>query len=54
MAFWLDLMFGSAIGFMSMMTIIITTIIVSTICCYFVYKVRTSEPKQEEHNITVE
>ncbi|MBU3823588.1 MAG: DUF3149 domain-containing protein, partial [Candidatus Oceanisphaera merdipullorum] len=26
MAFWLDLMIGSDIGFMSMMTIIVTTI----------------------------
>lgn len=48
MKFWLDLMFGSDIGFMSMMTIIVTTIIVSTICCYFVYKVRTSPVPEEE------
>ncbi|MBU3825819.1 MAG: DUF3149 domain-containing protein [Candidatus Oceanisphaera merdipullorum] len=48
MAFWLDLMFGSDIGFMSMMTIIVTTIIVSTICCYFVYKVRTAPTPENE------
>ncbi|ART78862.1 DUF3149 domain-containing protein [Oceanisphaera avium] len=48
MAFWLDLMFGSDIGFMSMMTIIVTTVIVSSICCYFVYKVRTSVQPEEE------
>ena len=48
MAFWLDLMFGSDIGFMSMMTIIVTTIIVSTICCYFVYKVRNAPYPEED------
>lgn len=44
MAFWLDLMFGSDVGFMSMMVIICTTIIISFLGCYFVYKVRTAQP----------
>lgn len=48
MAFWLDLMFGSDVGFMSMMTIIVTTIIVCTIGCYFVYKVRTAPVPEQE------
>ena len=48
MAFWLDLMFGSAVGFMSMMVIIGTAIIISFLGCYFVYKVRTAPHPEGE------
>lgn len=47
MAFWLDLMFGSDVGFMSMMVIICTTIIISFLGCFFVYKVRTATSTDE-------
>ncbi|GGB49911.1 hypothetical protein GCM10011502_23920 [Oceanisphaera marina] len=46
MAFWLDLMFGSDVGLMAMLTIIFTTIIISFLGCYFVYKVRTAQPEK--------
>ncbi|MDV2856392.1 MULTISPECIES: DUF3149 domain-containing protein [Oceanimonas] len=47
MAFWLDLMFGSDVGFMSMMVIIATALLISFYAGYFIYKVMKADPNGE-------
>ncbi|WMC11326.1 DUF3149 domain-containing protein [Oceanimonas pelagia] len=47
MEFWLDLMFGSDVGLMSMLVIIATTLLISFYAGYFIYKVMKSEPGHE-------
>ncbi|MBL1377515.1 DUF3149 domain-containing protein [Zobellella iuensis] len=46
MAFWLDLMFGSDVGLMSMIVIIATALLISFYAGYFIYKVKKATPQQ--------
>ncbi|WP_375057586.1 DUF3149 domain-containing protein [Zobellella sp. DQSA1] len=46
MAFWLDLMFGSDVGLMSMIVIIATVLLISFYAGYFIYKVKKATPQQ--------
>ncbi|PSJ46298.1 DUF3149 domain-containing protein [Zobellella endophytica] len=43
MAFWLDLMFGSDVGLMSMIVIIATLLLISFYAGYFIYKVKNAD-----------
>ncbi|KKA46233.1 MULTISPECIES: DUF3149 domain-containing protein [Salinivibrio] len=45
MDFWLDLLFGNAVGLSSMIVIICTFGLISFFGGYFVYKVMTSKPQ---------
>lgn len=46
MSFWLDLMFGSDVGLMSMLVIIATTLLISFYAGYFIYKVSKAGPNE--------
>ncbi|MBR9858378.1 MAG: DUF3149 domain-containing protein [Gammaproteobacteria bacterium] len=46
MSFWLDLMFGSDVGLMSMLVIIATTLLIGFYAGYFIYKVRKAGPNE--------
>ncbi|GAA3700513.1 DUF3149 domain-containing protein [Oceanisphaera sediminis] len=46
MSFWLDLMFGSDVGLMSMLVIIATTVLICFYAGYFIYKVSKAGPNE--------
>ncbi|MBM7457093.1 hypothetical protein HNR62_002995 [Oceanisphaera litoralis] len=46
MTFWLDLMFGSDVGLMSMLVIIATTLLIAFYAGFFIYKVSKAGPNE--------
>jgi hypothetical protein len=48
MDFWLNLMFGHPVGWMSMLVILVTAALISFYAGYFIYKVHKAQPPQDE------
>lgn len=44
MDFWLNLMFGHPVGWMSMLVILVTAALISFYAGYFIYKVHKAQP----------
>lgn len=48
MDFWLNLMFGHPVGWMSMLVILVTVALISFYAGYFIYKVHKAQPPVEQ------